>query len=1280
MIYLTLDTCIWINSLDEAWKLESQLDILEVLINEGHVKLLTPTIIISEWKKNKDDQVKVRAKKLENFFGMAEEILPSAFFSDYKKQDVQNQIILNQLDRIENILKLSEIIPINDEIEKQVINWGIKKLAPMHKKTSVADAIIIFSIFNFSNKNLGNQFYFISNNTDDFCEKINGKSTNLHKDLQPLFNQFGVRYFNRIEHAFGELQIFNNSDFAFNFDEIRKNRIKNKLKNKLYNPDLEKVVSNQRSSFIVNVDTLKFILKETTPTKEQVIFILALIESDDDYEKAFYEALEYASWFNILKERGVFHPSNNPSPYVEDNNIKVRFWQSLSYLQKISLQIKEGKQLDLISEILDIIKKVSQKPKDNYWTWRCFIEILSNLPNERIEDDILNFIPLWLKDITGNGLQCRELYEKLLPKFLSESPTTNDIKKAEIIIKYLFSIEQDKQHKVDNRSYKSLSSLWSLNELIKDDVIVSRIIKYCSDDIIISIANNLNKLFYDFPDGINLNVSSESGEIKVEAFLEDENIKLKVFNQEEFKGEFNIKNFIDLSEEEIQNEIIVVLSQFATINVNKTNFFGFIDCITNGLHLHDSTKKIKESKRDYNEINDVFSLILFTLINEKVKQKPIDSMSLLELLAFDKRYHLSFFKKIIFYVVTNNWHTSKSVFWKIINQSNRLSFFEHVSFKHDLYDLLNKNQKNLSKEEIEQLHIIIEEELPLVIEEERKNSSLLHWYSALRETPPFDSLYLKYSILEGVTYTEIENQGHGKTYFKIGTISPVQLDEIFKWSDEKIVEYINSFKPKNNWDEPSVDDLSMILKNAVSKEPLRFSKNIHLYQGLPYVYVYRMLNGFEESIRKGDSLDLKQILEFCKDYIKDEGFYLNKFWLNVDDVGVTHEWVVGTIADILSNLLKEKYFDIDLFPIVKEILVVLSSNIENGKKINGDRRDYLSHVINSPSGKVLLALIEYSLCKVRILEGEKDKNKWESDVKILFENTLNLKVGEAYTILGWYNQQFYYLDKEWTINQINNCNFLDEQSWEAFFGGLIFANPSYNTELYHLFYSHFERAITKNIDLSGNINHSGIATHLVAFYFWNFENLDEKALLAQHLKQATIPLIIKLINFLSWQKQYFANPDDEEHNEIWNKVITIWSFLLEQYHDSKDEKKVDLYNSLCNLIGYIHELNERTTEIIISTIENTDKRYKSRYLSIVEQLIILINADNKVENPRLISEILQLFSFDMYLDSDEQKNLAELVTYLYENNENEIANEFCEKHVKEGHHFLKSIYDKYNHR
>ena len=84
MIYLTFDSNIWIYSLDESWLIESQLDYLEPWIQNGLVKLLLPNIIISEWHKHEGKQGAERERKLNEFFAMAEEILPSAFYSEFK--------------------------------------------------------------------------------------------------------------------------------------------------------------------------------------------------------------------------------------------------------------------------------------------------------------------------------------------------------------------------------------------------------------------------------------------------------------------------------------------------------------------------------------------------------------------------------------------------------------------------------------------------------------------------------------------------------------------------------------------------------------------------------------------------------------------------------------------------------------------------------------------------------------------------------------------------------------------------------------------------------------------------------------------------------------------------------------------------------------------------------------------------------------------------------------------------------------------------------------------
>lgn len=171
MIYLTFDSNIWIYSLDESWKIENQLDYLEPWILRGEVKILLPKMVLDEWEKHEERQVKEREKKLGDFFEMAEEILPSAFYAEYKVPSTQRLIIEAQLKRAKDIILSCEIIPDYPEVKERVINDGIAKKAPLHKKSSVADAIIVFSLIHYAKLNLGNHFFFISKNTEDFYEK-----------------------------------------------------------------------------------------------------------------------------------------------------------------------------------------------------------------------------------------------------------------------------------------------------------------------------------------------------------------------------------------------------------------------------------------------------------------------------------------------------------------------------------------------------------------------------------------------------------------------------------------------------------------------------------------------------------------------------------------------------------------------------------------------------------------------------------------------------------------------------------------------------------------------------------------------------------------------------------------------------------------------------------------------------------------------------------------------------------------------------------------------------
>jgi hypothetical protein len=1271
MIYLTFDSNIWIYSLDDSWKIENQLDYLEPWIENGDVKLLLPEIILQEWKNNSHKQVKHRKDQLKNFFKMAEEILPSAFFSDFKNDETQEAIINNQLDRINTVIKTSEIIPLYPEVEKQIIDWGIQRKAPLHKKSSIADAVIVYSLIQYAKRNEGNDFFFISNNTDDFYEK-----KQIHSDLKPDFDRYNIKAYKTLNYLTNDLRRKYSLPVSPDFELIRKNRIKNKIAETIYNPVYEKVTANEKSRFIQNVETLEFILKESKPSKEQVIFVLALIDSDIKYEEKFYNKLTNPIWFKILKLKGVFESSNNPLPVKGENGFQTPLWLPLIYLEKLSVSIRENIEDSFTDEIINIIKTVSKSPKDNYRTWYLFVRILNNFPNEKISLETLKLIKVWLEGNFNALLQTSEICQNLLPKFLSDTPTEGDIIKAEFIIKELFTIYEktgnNETLNIFEHNYYSRVHLYHLKDAFIKIEFIEKVAKFCSNDIIIFIANNLKKLYLSFPNGLNSTLIFKDEKIKINININEKNLIL--FTERESENKISIGTITDFENQtknEITQKIIELLKVsnlgYISTDDNDSSIERLIFPLFNGSYGLSNTiiSRIGEGYSDTEKLEDIFLLIFRNLLNEKVK---LNDLELLKLFAFDNFYRLSIYRKVLFFIIGENWQSSKSIFWKILETQTDINFFIDDSYRDDIYELLNKNQEKITKEEI----IFLQKSIDIL--PDNKDYEKLRWYSALRKTEQFKEKYLKLSELKGLTHEHFDDLGEIKLRWSSGDISPFSLEELLAKSNAEIVNNIHSFKSKDNWNEPTASGFANNLSKMVVSKPQEVSEEIELYNNLPYIYIYHILNGFREAWKKDEKFNWEKVLNFIKVYITDKKFYSNEFYLEHDSWNTNSDWVVGAISDLLSEgtVNDKNAFDLKLLPITKEIITILTPHLKTVEDFAQTNMDYPTYSLNSTSGKVLRTLLFYSLRRARNINQNSPEIKWEKDIIKLFEDTIEREIIDGYIIMGWNFQQFYFLDKAWISKKVEGIFKLENQFWKAFLGGLTYSNPPFNKELYKLFRPLYKRAIVDNLELKSVGNKDGLIRHIVTLYFWGFEKLEKDSLVLLLVENSKPTRVLNFIGFISRQEKYIEHLDSEGIIRFEKIILDLWKLLLSKF-ENVEERRILI--ELPHLLVFVSKLDNIYTELLLKSTIYFDNYFQVHIL--IENLVKLRNNGIPEQTSEHISKVLNSIQrFEYFLDEDEQ-NIIDLITYIYKYGNKSAADDICNKIAQNGNDFILPFYNSY---
>jgi spore germination protein GerM len=135
MIYLTLDSDIWLNSLKESGEENNFIDSLEYWIENGHVKILLPENVIDEWKRNRDNKKQTLVNDWKSFFNRAKKVFSTDVVSVLMTPDKLNDRVEEQLKRVEAIFDNYAVkIPITNDYKLKATELAEQKKAPFGKK------------------------------------------------------------------------------------------------------------------------------------------------------------------------------------------------------------------------------------------------------------------------------------------------------------------------------------------------------------------------------------------------------------------------------------------------------------------------------------------------------------------------------------------------------------------------------------------------------------------------------------------------------------------------------------------------------------------------------------------------------------------------------------------------------------------------------------------------------------------------------------------------------------------------------------------------------------------------------------------------------------------------------------------------------------------------------------------------------------------------------------------------------------------------------------------
>jgi hypothetical protein len=601
--------------------------------------------------------------------------------------------------------------------------------------------------------------------------------------------------------------------------------------------------------------------------------------------------------------------------------------------------------------------------------------------------------------------------------------------------------------------------------------------------------------------------------------------------------DFLVKQYKDVAKlgtealEVLENELLTILSDDER-KEDKTAFIW-----RPAIEDHDQNPEYQTKAK----------MVLVTALRNALVE--LESNGVLPEKYIERYFQKEFFvlKRLGIHHINVTWPKHKNKVANLLNDNYLQSYFIHEL--HGLiknhFDEFEANDQKKFLDYIEKLENFSDEKF----EKEQIAHNRLEWLTAVKNSKSGRALKLYKTNLK-VIGKEPEHPDF-PFYSMSGFVpdrSKYTVEDLASFEIQDLIKTLNEFEEdRREFDGPNKRGLASTFGKYLSTVHIDQNKIIDQFIELDDIFLSEVVQFLEKSIQD-DKQELTKALQFCEKIIEERPDLF--------------ENVYSSTLDSINRFLREITRKDELFKnshdlkLIREIIGVQLEKINDNRSGIEGTKDYLTKAINTHKGKVLEALINYSLLICRLADKENHEKEW-SELEPLYNQLINEKYDYVTaSIFSRYIPNLMYLDKKWVQNNLKTIfNHQNQESWLAAIAGHAYGKYvdsvtdfMVNEGQIKLILEAYEKEEVEFQTYRRFIQFSAI-------HFLLNDRSDAIAPMLKRNKDTELSELVSSVRYLR----------DNIHDDFIPRVFELWRLLLN--HISKNEE--DFTNTLSGLSKWV---------------------------------------------------------------------------------------------------------------